>query len=77
VTTAPVSAIRAGDWKLIEYLEDSRIELYNLADDLNESKNLATEKPDKAKQLRTQLARWRIETQVQMPTPNPNFRLKH
>src|SRR5207237_72259 len=34
VTTAPVSAIRAGDWKLLEYLEDNRLELYNLHDDL-------------------------------------------
>jgi arylsulfatase A-like enzyme len=76
VTTTPVSAIRAGDWKLIEYLEDKRIELYNLTGDLKESKNLAAEKPKKADELRTQLARWRADTHVQMPRPNPDFRLK-
>jgi arylsulfatase A-like enzyme len=76
VKTTPVSAIRAGDWKLIEYLEDNRIELYNLTGDLKESKNLATEMPKKADELRTQLARWRADTHVQVPTPNPSFRPK-
>jgi arylsulfatase A-like enzyme len=77
VTTAPVSAIRAGDWKLLEYLEDNRLELYNLHDDLQESKNLASEQAAKANELHSQLARWRSGIQVQMPTVNPNFRPKH
>ncbi len=37
-TTTPVSAVRAGDWKLIEYFEGDRVELYNLRDDLSETK---------------------------------------
>ena len=33
-TTSPVSAVRSGDWKLLEYFEEDRLELYNLSDDL-------------------------------------------
>jgi arylsulfatase A-like enzyme len=74
VTTTPVSAIRAGDWKLLEYLEDNRLELYNLRDDLRESKNVAGERAEKASELRARLAHWRTDIHAQMPTPNPNFR---
>src|SRR5262249_45669269 len=35
----PYSAIRQGDWKLIEFYEDSRVELYNLKDDIGEKAN--------------------------------------
>ncbi|MCA8990158.1 MAG: sulfatase, partial [Planctomycetaceae bacterium] len=40
-TTTPVGAIRMGDWKLLEYFEDGRVELYHLTDDLGEQHNLA------------------------------------
>jgi arylsulfatase A-like enzyme len=73
-TTTPVSAVRAGDWKLLEYLEDDRIELYNLKDDLSESKNLAAARPDKARQLRRQLHAWRERVGARMPTPNPDYK---
>src|SRR5262249_39653594 len=32
-TTTPVGAVRARDWKLLEYFEDNRVELFNLRDD--------------------------------------------
>ena len=41
--TTPVSLIHSGDWKLMEFLEDGRLELYNLRDDIGETKNLAKE----------------------------------
>jgi arylsulfatase A-like enzyme len=68
--TTPVSLIHAGDWKLMEYLEDGHLELYNLKDDLGETKNLATANPDKAKELHERLMAWRQETNAPMPTPN-------
>ena len=68
--TTPVSLIHAGDWKLMEYLEDGHLELYNLKDDLGETKNLATTNPDKAKELHARLMAWRQETNAPMPTPN-------
>ena len=68
--TTPVSLIQMGDWKLMEYLEDGHLELYNLKDDLGETKNLATTNPDKAKELHARLMAWRQETGALMPKPN-------
>ena len=51
----PGAAIRQGDWKLIEFYETEAIELYNLADDLAESYNLAEEQVEKANELRERL----------------------
>ncbi len=71
--TKPYGAVRNGDWKLIEYFEDGRLELYNLNDDQSETKNLAAAMPEKAAQLLNQLRGWRKEVGAQMPTPNPNY----
>ena len=54
-------AIRNGDWKLIEFFDDDRIELYNLADDVSEKNNLAEKMASKANELRKRLAKWREE----------------
>lgn len=66
----PVSLIHSGDWKLMEFLEDGRLELYNLRDDLGEKKNLAAALPEKAKELYDRLVAWRAEVEAPMPTPN-------
>ena len=68
--TTPVSLIQNGDWKLMEFLEDGRLELYNLRNDIGESKNLAAEMPDKAKELHARLVAWRTEVKAPMPTKN-------
>ncbi len=68
--TTPVSLIQKGDWKLMEYLEDGRKELYNLRDDLGETKNLATAQPEKMEELYAQLVAWRAATHAPMPTKN-------
>ncbi|MGN6553233.1 MAG: sulfatase [Verrucomicrobiota bacterium] len=70
---APEGAVRLGDFKLIEWYEDMRIELYNLKDDIGEHHNLAATMPDKANALRKMLHDWRKEVNAQMPTPNPNY----
>ncbi len=72
-TTTPVSAIRAGDWKLLEYFEDNHVELYNLQQDLGETTDLAEQKPKQASQLRERLHAWRDEVNAALPSPNPNF----
>jgi arylsulfatase A-like enzyme len=54
-------AIRDGDWKLIEFFDDNKIELYNLADDISEKNNLAGKIPEKAAALQKRLAKWREE----------------
>lgn len=71
--STPHSAIRDGDYRLVEFYEDNRIELYNLKDDVGETKNLAAEMPEKAKELREKLHAWRAEVGAQDPSPNPNY----
>ncbi len=68
-TTTPVSAVRSGDWKLLEYFEDGRVELFNLADDPGEQHDLAAELPERAAALQQQLANWRTAVDAQLPTP--------
>jgi hypothetical protein len=58
----------------MEYLEDGRLELYNLSDDIGETKNLANEMPDKAKELHNRLVAWRTEVNAPMPTKNDGQR---
>lgn len=70
---SPYGAIRAGDWKLIEFYEDSSIELYNLKEDIGESRNLAETERGRAMQLRGQLDAWRSSVDAQMPSRNPNY----
>jgi arylsulfatase A-like enzyme len=67
-TTTPVSSIRAGDWKLLEYLEDNRLELYNLNSDPGEKINLADAKIEMTEKLRKKLSDWRLSVKAQMPT---------
>ena len=65
----PYSAIRRGDWKLIEWLEDGSVDLFNLADDIGEQKNLAAAMPEKVKELRNQIHQWRKDVDANMPRP--------
>lgn len=66
--TTPVSVIRAGNYKLMEFLEDNRLELYNLKDDLSEKHNLADTMPGKTRDLAKQLHAWREAIHADMPT---------
>ena len=47
----PHSAVRKGDYKLIKFQDDKSILLFNLVKDKMEQLNLATQKPEKAKEL--------------------------
>ena len=67
---SPSAAIRAGDWKLIEFFEDGRLELYNLREDLSEQHNLAAAMPEKAQELAGRLHAWQQEVDARFPTPN-------
>lgn len=74
--TTPVGAIRARDWKLLEYFEDDHVELYNLAKDLSEQHDLAAKMPAKTDELRQRLHTWREAVDAAMPKLNPDFREK-
>lgn len=62
------SAIRIGDYKLIEFFDTNEVELYNLRKDIGEKKNLASREPERAERMRKRLAAWREETGARMPT---------
>jgi arylsulfatase A len=70
----PSGAVRQGDWKLIEFYEDGKRELYNLKDDIGEKNDLAAKMPDKVQELAKLLDDWRKDVKAQMPTPNPDYK---
>ncbi len=69
----PCSIIRKGDWKLIQFLKEGNIELYNLRQDLKESRDLSVENPEMAQALLKQLVNWRQANNVPLP---PSSQLK-
>lgn len=70
----PGGAVREGQWKLIEYFDSDRVELFNLASDVSETRNVASEHADIVRRLREKLAQWRQSVAAQTNTPNPDFR---
>jgi len=66
--TSPVGAIHAGDFKLLEFFETGAVELYNLRDDMGETRNLAAQSPAQVQALRAKLAAWRTQVGAAMPT---------
>ncbi|MDB6023845.1 MAG: hypothetical protein JWM68_68 [Verrucomicrobiales bacterium] len=75
-TTGPVSAVRAGDWKLLEYYEDKHAELYNLNLDPSEKKDLSTTMPEKTEELKLLLHDWLKNVGAQSPASNPDYKRK-
>jgi len=68
-TTTPVSAVRQGKWKLLEFFQDEHLELYNLKEDPSEKTNVAKKEGEIAQKLHERLAAWRKEVGAQLPTP--------
>jgi arylsulfatase A len=69
----PASAMRQGDWKLIEWFEDGSLELYHLASDVGERNNVAGREPERVKTMHAALKAWRKDVQAQMPQRNPAY----
>ncbi|MFK8110548.1 MAG: sulfatase [Rubripirellula sp.] len=69
---SPYSAIRSGDFRLIEFHEDQSVRLFNLANDLGEQKDLAEKLPAKVNEMRSNLHAWRESVGAQMPSVNPD-----
>jgi arylsulfatase A-like enzyme len=68
--TTPAAAIRSGNWKLIEFFEDGKKELYDLHADESQKTNLAEKNPNKTAELYAKLVAWRKTVSAPMPTPN-------
>ncbi|WP_342804421.1 sulfatase [Alteromonas sp. M12] len=72
--TRPGSAIRSGDWKLIQYFENNDFELYNLQDDIAETTNLKDVYPEKLNELKAKLLSWQQSVKADIPTQlNPEY----
>lgn len=70
---SPGCSIRMGDYKLIEFFEDHRVELYQLREDLSEHHNLAAEMPDLVARMRSRLQAWLVDVQAKIPQHDPNY----
>ncbi len=66
----PYSIIREGDWKLIKFYEGP-MELFDLKNDLGETKNLASEMPEKVRELEGRLLAHLKSVGAKMPKLNP------
>lgn len=72
--TTPVSVIRQGDWKLLEFFEDGHLELYNTRLDISETTNLLESHPEKVTELSESLRQWQQRVQAAIPTKhNPLY----
>ena len=69
----PGAVIRSGEWKLVEFYEEGRRELFHVAKDVSESNNRAEQEPDRVRDLSEKLAAWRKSVGALMPEPNPNY----
>lgn len=69
---SPSAALRQGDWKLITFFENGTAELYNLAYDPGETRDLATAEPTRVAEMKQRLAEIQLETGARFPAPNPN-----
>ncbi|HJN13052.1 MAG TPA: sulfatase [Pirellulaceae bacterium] len=70
---SPGGAVRAGDYKLLEYYENNTVQLFNLREDIGEQTDLSRAEPAKVTQLRTMLHAWRNDVSAQMMVPNPEY----
>ena len=69
----PYSAVRSRDWKLIEFFEDGRLELFNLKEDFSETTDRSKTEPAKTAELAAKLKAWRAAVGAQLPTKNPQY----
>ena len=72
----PASSVRQGDWKLIRWYGEGDA-LYNLRNDIGETRDLADERADVTARLSTMLDGWLNETGAVIPTPNPQYTGPH
>uniref|UniRef100_UPI003217A59F sulfatase n=1 Tax=uncultured Draconibacterium sp. TaxID=1573823 RepID=UPI003217A59F len=69
----PGSALRKGDWKFVVHYEDNSFELFNLADDMGESTNLAEKYPKKVAELKAILDKKLADSNAKFPVKNPDY----
>jgi hypothetical protein len=75
----PGTSVRRGDWKLIRLFAQNddgtdQLELFNLRNDLGETRNLAVEKPEIVRELNALITKFLADTQAVIPIRNPNYK---
>ncbi len=70
---SPGGAVRAGDYKLLEYFENGTVQLFDLSKDMGEQNDLSPAMPEKVAQLRRMLHDWRKEVSARLMQPNPDY----
>jgi hypothetical protein len=78
----PGTYIHRGDWKLIRFYADQddgsdRLELYNLKDDVGESKNLVGQYPEIVKEMNAKISDYLLRTEAVVPVRNPDYRVSN
>ncbi|MCP5535226.1 MAG: sulfatase [Akkermansiaceae bacterium] len=68
----PGGAIRVGDYKLVERYEDGKVMLFNLKDDLGETKDLAAQFPERVAKMRASLHKWYQSVDARFLQKNKN-----
>ena len=72
--TRPGSVVRFGNWKLHYYFENEEVELYDLENDISETKDLSTIEVAKKEELMKLLSNWWKKTNAPIPsTKNPEY----
>ncbi len=69
----PGAAVLLGDYKLIQCFEDEHVELYNVTEDVAETRDLSREMPEKAEELLALLRAWQQECGARFPEKNPDW----
>ena len=72
----PAGVVRAGNWKLLQEFETGKLSLYDLADDIGETRDLASRYPEKVKSLLTKLKSWQKNVGADPMRPNPEYKDK-
>ncbi|MDF1738327.1 MAG: sulfatase [Verrucomicrobiales bacterium] len=72
--TRPHSAIRRGNWKLVQFYENRNVELYDLAADPYEHSDLSESNPTKTSELRDALNNHLEKAGARLPTKNPDYK---
>ncbi len=70
---SPGGAVRYKNFKLIEYYENGTVQLFDLAKDIGELNDISKQNPEKVKELKEMLHKWRESVHAKMMEPNPNY----
>jgi arylsulfatase A-like enzyme len=72
----PAGSVRVGDFKLVENYENGKLELYNLVEDVSESRDLSRKMKGKTQEYYKLLTDWRKSVNANMPVPDPDYSKK-